>query len=199
MASQITSFAIVYLTVYSGTDERKHESSASLAFVAGNSPVTDEFPAQKASNAENLFIWWRHHVVFQHAWIHAKVRLTATTRHVKAAMCTLPVPGVSSTITAPVLPDWSGMTASKSAIITPLRAAKRQREIPDGLFLTDFTEAEMSSFWWHFSHWLSRKLSCWTIMKISLNDDISVSLGHFRATNPITILTPGPNTFFVGQ
>ena len=28
---------------------------------AGNSPVTGEFPAQKASNAENVSIWWRHH------------------------------------------------------------------------------------------------------------------------------------------
>ena len=27
----------------------------------GNSPVTGEFPAQMASNAENVFIWWRHH------------------------------------------------------------------------------------------------------------------------------------------
>ena len=28
----------------------------------GNSPVTGEFPAQRASNAENISIWWRHHV-----------------------------------------------------------------------------------------------------------------------------------------
>ena len=28
----------------------------------GNSPVTGEFPAQMASNAENVSIWWRHHV-----------------------------------------------------------------------------------------------------------------------------------------
>ena len=28
---------------------------------AGNSPVTSGFPAQKASNAENDSIWWRHH------------------------------------------------------------------------------------------------------------------------------------------
>ena len=28
----------------------------------GNSPVTGEFPAQKASNVENVSIWWRHHV-----------------------------------------------------------------------------------------------------------------------------------------
>ena len=28
---------------------------------AGNSPVTGEFPAQKASNAENISIWWRNH------------------------------------------------------------------------------------------------------------------------------------------
>ena len=35
MASQITSLTIVYLTVYSGADQRKYQSSASLAFVRG--------------------------------------------------------------------------------------------------------------------------------------------------------------------
>ena len=33
IASQITSLTIVYSTVYSDTDQRKHQSSASLAFV----------------------------------------------------------------------------------------------------------------------------------------------------------------------
>ena len=28
-----------------------------------NSPVTGEFPAQRASNAENVDIWWRHHAM----------------------------------------------------------------------------------------------------------------------------------------
>ena len=35
MASQITSLTIIYSTVYSGADQRKHQSSASLAFVRG--------------------------------------------------------------------------------------------------------------------------------------------------------------------
>ena len=35
MASQITSLAIVYSTVYLGADQRKHQSSVSLAFVRG--------------------------------------------------------------------------------------------------------------------------------------------------------------------
>ena len=35
MASQITSLTIVYSTVYSGADQRKHQSSASLDFVWG--------------------------------------------------------------------------------------------------------------------------------------------------------------------
>ena len=30
---------------------------------AGNPPVTGEFPAQRASNAEYVSIWWRHHEV----------------------------------------------------------------------------------------------------------------------------------------
>ena len=40
-ASQITSPTIAYSTVYSGADQRKHQSSASLAFVRGihRSPV----------------------------------------------------------------------------------------------------------------------------------------------------------------
>ena len=60
MASQITSLTIVYSTVYSGADQSKHQSSASLAFVWGITG-TGEFPAQMASNAENVSIWWRHH------------------------------------------------------------------------------------------------------------------------------------------
>ena len=35
MASQITSLTIVYSTIYSGADQRKYQSSASLAFVQG--------------------------------------------------------------------------------------------------------------------------------------------------------------------
>ena len=34
----------------------------------GNSPVTGEFPAQRASNAENVSIWWRHHA-HQKDWV----------------------------------------------------------------------------------------------------------------------------------
>ena len=34
-----------------------------LGLCEGNSPVTGEFPAQRPSNAENVSIWWRHHVV----------------------------------------------------------------------------------------------------------------------------------------
>ena len=30
---------------------------------AGNSPLTGEFPPQRASTAENVSIWWRHHLM----------------------------------------------------------------------------------------------------------------------------------------
>ena len=35
---------------------------------AGNSPRTGEFPAQMASNAENVSIWWRHYVRMAASW-----------------------------------------------------------------------------------------------------------------------------------
>ena len=62
MASQITSLPIVYSTLYSDADQRKHQSSVSLAFVRGihlwpvNSP--DNGPC---SYAENVSIWWCLH------------------------------------------------------------------------------------------------------------------------------------------
>ena len=59
IGSLITSLTIVYSTVYSDADQRKHQSPASLAFVWGID--RGEFPAQMASNAENASISWRHH------------------------------------------------------------------------------------------------------------------------------------------
>ena len=57
MATQITSPTIVY--------SRRRSKKTSKLRVAGlceaNSPVTGEFSAQRASNAENVSIWWRHH------------------------------------------------------------------------------------------------------------------------------------------
>ena len=62
MAYQITGVSIVYSTVYSGVDKTLKLRVTGLC--EGNSPVTSEFPAQRASNAENVSIWWRHHVLW---------------------------------------------------------------------------------------------------------------------------------------
>ena len=58
LPSQITSLTVVYSIVYSGVNQRKHQSSASLAFVQEihRGPGTGEFPAQMASYAENVSI-----------------------------------------------------------------------------------------------------------------------------------------------
>ena len=63
IASQIASVTIVYSTIYSGADQRKYQSSASLTFMRGihRSPVN--FLHKRASNAENVSIWWRHHAI----------------------------------------------------------------------------------------------------------------------------------------
>ena len=69
MASQITSLTIVYSTVYSGADQRKHQSSASLAFVWGihrgpvnsphKGPVTRKiFPFDDVIMSFVKWIWW---------------------------------------------------------------------------------------------------------------------------------------------
>ena len=63
MASQITSLTIVYSTIYSGADQRKHQSSAPLSFVGGNSPMTGEFPhkgpvTRKMFPFDDVIMWW---------------------------------------------------------------------------------------------------------------------------------------------
>ena len=62
IAYQITSLTIVYSTVYSDADQKKISKLRVTGLCAGNSPATGEFPAQMVSNAENVSIWWRHHV-----------------------------------------------------------------------------------------------------------------------------------------
>ena len=68
MASRITSLTIIYSTLYSGADERKYQSSASLAFVWGihlwpvNSPhkwsVTRKmFPFDDVIMCDSLVLW----------------------------------------------------------------------------------------------------------------------------------------------
>ena len=44
-------------TVYSKKTSKLHVTG----LCEGNSPVTGEFPTQRASNAENASIWWHHH------------------------------------------------------------------------------------------------------------------------------------------
>ena len=76
MASQlITSLTIVYSTVYSRRRSKKTTKLCITGLCAGNSPVTGEFPAQRASNAENVSIWWRHHVStdWSDTWYHVIV------------------------------------------------------------------------------------------------------------------------------
>ena len=74
MASQITSPTIVYSTVYSGTDQRKHQSSVSLAFEQGIHQWPVNSPQKRASNTENISILWRHHemvlLCFVSLWLH---------------------------------------------------------------------------------------------------------------------------------
>ena len=63
IASQITSLTIVYSTVNSDAYQRNIKDPRHWP-LCGEFTGTGEFPAQRASYAENVFIWWRHHVDF---------------------------------------------------------------------------------------------------------------------------------------
>ena len=64
MASQITSHTTICSTVYSGADQRKHQSSASLAFLRGIHRWPMNSPHKGAVTRKIVSIGWRHHVKF---------------------------------------------------------------------------------------------------------------------------------------
>ena len=65
IASKITGLPIIYSTVYSRRRSKKTSTLRVTGHCEGKSPVTDELPAQMASNAENVSLWWRHHAMRQ--------------------------------------------------------------------------------------------------------------------------------------
>ena len=63
MASQITGVAIVFPIVCSGTYKKNTPKLRLTGLRGGNPPITGRFPSQRASNGENISIWWRHHMI----------------------------------------------------------------------------------------------------------------------------------------
>ena len=58
----ITRLTIVFSALLFRRRSKKTSKLRVTSLCVGNSPGTGEFPAQMTSNAENVFIWWRHHV-----------------------------------------------------------------------------------------------------------------------------------------
>ena len=60
MVSQ--SLASRFFTLFRGRSKKTSKLRVT-GLCEGNSPVTGDFPTQRASDAENVSIWWRHHVI----------------------------------------------------------------------------------------------------------------------------------------
>ena len=86
VASQISSLMIVSSSVYSRRRSKKTSKLCVTGLCEGNSPVTGEFLTQRASNAENVSIWWRRHeqlmpLLIVMTWIRILASAQPTTLH----------------------------------------------------------------------------------------------------------------------
>ena len=64
IASQITSLTIVlFIQSFIQTQIKENIKAPRHWPLCGEFTVPGEFPAQRASYAENVSIWWRHHVM----------------------------------------------------------------------------------------------------------------------------------------
>ena len=81
MASQITSLTLVYSTVYSGADQRKHQISASLAFVRGihrgpvNSPHKRPVTRKMFPFDDVIMCKWSMQPMWQYHWFDFSTRV----------------------------------------------------------------------------------------------------------------------------
>ena len=84
IVSQTTSLTIVYSTVYSGSDQSKHQNSASLAFVWGihrgpvNSPHKWPVTRKMFPFDDVIMCVWDHYLIIKqfHDWLRTNVSTT---------------------------------------------------------------------------------------------------------------------------
>ena len=154
MKSQITSLTIVYSIVYLSADQRKHQSSASLAFVRWFHRRPLNFPQKGPVTRKNVPIWWRYHDKrhFQKHLVERKIHyfcitlalskcFTLNRRESTMARCTGPVfyllPGVRSDCARPITRQVTSVTwpviGWAQSELTP---SKRQKTGPDATCVT---------------------------------------------------------------
>ena len=79
----------------------------------GNSPVTGEFPSQKASDTENISIWWRHNDNYQfYSWLSGPLHWhwhdqRQGYHHRRISINGLPESTIYVNALAPVMFEWN--------------------------------------------------------------------------------------------
>ena len=116
---------------------RRSEKSPKLPVTGlceGNSPVTGEFPTQRASNAENVSIWWRNHDLETSVfWAHLEEH--QDTIHSK---CTSGIAQTSPAYLNPSLQMWR--------VVNTLRPRQNGRHFADDIFKCIFLESKCKNF-----------------------------------------------------
>ena len=108
---------------------------------AGNSPVTGEFPAQRASNAENVSIWWRHH----------------DNTHTHLSLALIPASGtqVSILVATQYIRSILPVRFSLNFALLNIRLVRRDRLLP---WISDATWWPIQWLLWIFRHVINMQM-----------------------------------------
>ena len=144
VASQITNLTIVYLTVYSGADHRKHQSSPSMAFVRG----IHRWPMNSPHKGRQLRRKCFH--LMTSSWLPPFYLLTWT----------WDVSVARSWSAIPVL-IWSGCSRNAISTLYPSRCRFKNFNIFSFFTLCVFIGSSISSSWsWVMTNsWYKRSFS----------------------------------------
>ena len=140
MASQITGVSIIYFTVCSGADQRKLQSSASLAFVSGIHRWLVNSPRKKPATRK-IFLF-DDVIICNKASYYRTCRWSSNKEHVRSHCI--------RTYTQPSVLIHSNIYFVYMSV--------------GGNHVATNIETEVLSFWWHFRRWLHWKLSFLTLL-----------------------------------
>ena len=143
----------------------------------GNSPETGEFPAQMASDAENVSIWWRHHEV---SATHLKIRTRRVAQSSKE-LCDfiLTHRGIFTSLNYPNIGSDNGLSPVRYQAISWTSA---------GLLFTNHFGSKVSEIWIKIQQFTDKKMtlkmSSWpfcfgvSVIRHTVNQESSPSNCH---------------------
>ena len=170
MMSQIAGVSVICSTICSDADQGKHQGSASLTFVKGIHRWW-VVPVKRASNAENVSIWWGPHVVVSSSRL--EMHLHQTTLDHQQAQCGQDkfqryyIQEILMIFLCPTCAQYNCSNVTNLYSVISEQTCNLTR-----MFVLSITTHDISIVWYQVGVWTSKRVNCFELSSWSWPDEI---------------------------